>query len=101
FLPCWGWWMQVNKKTGEVNMDDNKEVVSGGEFYFPQENVKIDFSKINGICQIIWMANKCIFDQTIPDTKTDTRLGMSCQVAKKLSTAFEKYRHGIHPSHFK
>ncbi|CAH7666291.1 hypothetical protein PPACK8108_LOCUS635 [Phakopsora pachyrhizi] len=44
------WWMQVNKKTGEVNMDENKEVVS---------------------------------------------------VAKKLSTAFEKYRCGLHPSHFK
>ncbi|CAH7683249.1 hypothetical protein PPACK8108_LOCUS16681 [Phakopsora pachyrhizi] len=67
-----GWWMQVNKKTGEVNMDENKEV----------ENVKIDFSKTNGY-------------------KKDTRLGMSCQVAKKLTTAFKKYRCGLHPSHFK
>ncbi|KAI8450529.1 hypothetical protein BY996DRAFT_7374221 [Phakopsora pachyrhizi] len=25
-----GWWMQVDKKTGEVNMDENKEVVTGG-----------------------------------------------------------------------
>ncbi|KAI8457206.1 hypothetical protein BY996DRAFT_6608900 [Phakopsora pachyrhizi] len=55
-----GWWMQVNKKTEEGIMDENKEVVSGGEFYFPQENV-----------------------------------------GKKLSTAFEKYRCGLHPSHFK
>ncbi|CAH7674751.1 hypothetical protein PPACK8108_LOCUS9683 [Phakopsora pachyrhizi] len=36
------WWMQVNKKMGEVNMDENKEV-----HYFSQENVKIDFSKVN------------------------------------------------------
>ncbi|KAI8445026.1 hypothetical protein BY996DRAFT_6492256 [Phakopsora pachyrhizi] len=73
---------EVNKKTGEVNMDENKEVVSGGELYFPQENV---------------------YHSTLPskDTKNDTRLGMSCQVAKKLLTAFEKYRCGSHPSHFK
>ncbi|CAH7689418.1 hypothetical protein PPACK8108_LOCUS24493 [Phakopsora pachyrhizi] len=31
----------------------------------------------------------------------NTRLGMSFQVAKKVTTAFEKYRCGLHPSHFK
>ncbi|CAH7666344.1 hypothetical protein PPACK8108_LOCUS695 [Phakopsora pachyrhizi] len=83
-----GWWMQVNEKTGE--------------FYFPQENARFDFSKVNGICQIIWMANK-VYHSTLPskDTKKDTQLGMSCQVAKKLSKSFEKYRCGLHPSHFK
>ncbi|CAH7689482.1 hypothetical protein BY996DRAFT_6461259 [Phakopsora pachyrhizi] len=66
-----GWWIKVNKKTGEVNMDENKEV----------ENIKIDFSKGNRICQIIWKVNK-FYNSNLRsmDTKTDTRLGMSIQL---------------------
>ncbi|KAI8443156.1 hypothetical protein BY996DRAFT_4604285 [Phakopsora pachyrhizi] len=89
YVAC-GWWMQVDKETGKLNTNGKKNVM-GGEFYFPQQYIKIDFSKVNGICQIFWKSSK-YFHCTLPskDTTSDTRLGMSCQVSNKLVNAFKK-----------
>ncbi|CAH7688116.1 hypothetical protein PPACK8108_LOCUS23029 [Phakopsora pachyrhizi] len=48
-----GWLVQVNKLTGEINFEDDKQAVKAGEFYFPQQGMKVDFPNVSGICQII------------------------------------------------
>lgn len=74
----------------------------GGEFYFPQQFIKIDFTKVNGVCQIVWKASQ-YFHCTLPskDTTSDTRIGMSCQVSKKLANAFKKFESGKFPINYK
>ncbi|CAH7682040.1 expressed protein [Phakopsora pachyrhizi] len=84
------WWVQVNKKTGQISKDPS-EFVKGGKFTFPNEKLEIDFSKTDGICQVFWMKNK-FYHQILPsiDTKTDTRLCITVHTSKRLVNAVKK-----------
>ncbi|MBW0545210.1 hypothetical protein O181_084925 [Austropuccinia psidii MF-1] len=81
-----GWWMQVDKINGSNNKNPTYKV-SNGHFIFPENNFAVDFSQTNGICQIILKAKDSIhYNESCIYTNTDTRLGLSVQVSKRLAS---------------
>lgn len=92
----YGLFMPINKQEKKLARNGPGGFqLKGGQFFFNDFNVAIDFGAIDGVFEIAWKASQHRH-QTLPSSNPGpeqyTRLGLSCQITKKAFKEFEKYR---------
>lgn len=84
-----GLWIPTFLGSGEIATHADAYDLKGGEFYFPDYKFRVDFSKCDGACKIIWaerLINHCTL-APVSNSKFD-QLGMSLQMNKKTNKFF-------------
>ncbi|KAG9124321.1 hypothetical protein FRC07_012031 [Ceratobasidium sp. 392] len=91
-----GIWL-TTRTSDESVVDDPEEVsahIKGGQFFFPDFGIAVDFNKCGGMVGITWRAkddrHATAYTDTIPSTAEYMRWGSSIQVAKRTLNATRK-----------
>ncbi|MBW0490088.1 hypothetical protein O181_029803 [Austropuccinia psidii MF-1] len=91
-----GWWLEADKRTGQIQRDVSKRC-TGGRLIFPNEHFWIDISKCHGLIQVVWASSTFVhYNDPGHENKITTLPGMSAQCSRRLAEKMWWKSHGYY-----